>query len=73
MVAVDINQASQLLLTSKIIAFPTKTVYGLGAVASDKYVVEKIFKAKNRSRDNPLTCHFSDKNQILKYVKTPHP
>ena len=58
MVAVDINQASQLLLASKIIAFPTKTVYGLGAIASDKDGIEKIFKAKNRPHDNPLICHF---------------
>ena len=73
MVAVDINQASQLLLASKIIAVPAETVYGLGAVSSYKYAVEKIFKAKNRSRDNSIICNFSDKNQILKYVKTPHP
>jgi len=73
MVIVDIKQAAELLQASKIIAFPTETVYGLGAIASDKNAVEKVFKAKNRPQDNPPICHFYNVNQILEYVKTPNP
>jgi L-threonylcarbamoyladenylate synthase len=45
-------------------AFPTETVYGLGANAFDKSAVAKIFEAKQRPADNPLIAHISDLDQI---------
>lgn len=64
-----ISQAGNILKQGGIIAFPTETVYGLGAVASNEQAVEKIYKAKHRPADNPLICHFYSINQIKTYVK----
>jgi L-threonylcarbamoyladenylate synthase len=64
-----ISQAGNILKQGGIIAFPTETVYGLGAVASNGQAVEKIYKAKHRPADNPLICHFYSINQIKTYVK----
>ena len=54
----------------EIAAFPTETVYGLGADASNAKAVEKIFKAKGRPTDNPLIVHLGSKFKIKKYVKS---
>lgn len=47
-----------------LVAFPTETVYGLGANALDANAVIKIFKAKNRPADNPLIVHIADISQL---------
>ena len=49
-----------LLREGRLVAFPTETVYGLGAVATDDRAVAKIFAAKERPRFNPLIIHVSD-------------
>src|SRR6056297_2554053 len=59
-----IEKAAQLLLNNEVVAFPTETVYGLGANALEKQAVSKIFEAKGRPTDNPLIAHISDKNQL---------
>lgn len=59
-----INKAAQYLLNNEVVAFPTETVYGLGANALEKQAVMKIFKAKGRPSDNPLIAHIADKNQL---------
>ncbi|MFO7815711.1 MAG: L-threonylcarbamoyladenylate synthase [Halanaerobiales bacterium] len=59
-----IKKASQYLLRNEVIAFPTETVYGLGANALEKQAVLKIFAAKGRPSDNPLIAHIADKNQL---------
>ncbi len=46
-----------LLRQGQIVAFPTETVYGLGASALDEQAVKKIFAVKNRPQDNPLIAH----------------
>ena len=54
---IDINtieEVSQLLENGQVVAFPTETVYGIGANALDEHAVEKIFIAKGRPSDNPL-------------------
>jgi L-threonylcarbamoyladenylate synthase len=56
----NIKQAATLLKQSKIVAFPTETVYGLGAVGSDDYAVAKIYTLKNRPKINPLIFHCLD-------------
>ena len=48
----------------KLVAFPTETVYGLGADAMNPKAVRKIFKVKNRPTDNPLIVHVSDLKQL---------
>jgi L-threonylcarbamoyladenylate synthase len=64
----SVEQAVDILKNSGVVAVPTETVYGLAGVATDKIAIEKIFKAKNRPRDNPLICHFSSFNQVKKYI-----
>ena len=44
-----------------LVAFPTETVYGLGANGLDGAAVKKIFAAKGRPADNPLILHIADK------------
>lgn len=55
----DLERASDLLKDGQVVAFPTETVYGLGANATSPDAVAKIFEAKNRPQDNPLIVHVS--------------
>ena len=57
-----INDAATVIKQGGLVAFPTETVYGLGANALDKIAVEKIFKAKGRPQDNPLIIHVASLN-----------
>lgn len=59
-----IKIASDLLKSGELAAFPTETVYGLGADARNQGAVAKIFKAKGRPADNPLIVHLHDINQV---------
>ena len=52
-----------------IVVFPTETVYGIGADATNEIAVKKIFEAKGRPSDNPLIVHLKDKEDIKKYAK----
>ncbi|MCE5221557.1 MAG: threonylcarbamoyl-AMP synthase [Clostridium sp.] len=63
-----IKEAAEFIKNGGTVAFPTETVYGLGADALNAKAVEKIFKAKGRPQDNPLIIHVSSKN-IEAYVK----
>ena len=65
-----ILQASDLIKHGEIVAFPTETVYGLGANALNSDAVKKIFIAKGRPQDNPLILHVSDFNQVDELVFT---
>lgn len=64
----DINKAAQQIKNGEVVAFPTETVYGLGANALDKDAVQKIFRAKGRPSDNPLILHIARKNDIFKWT-----
>lgn len=64
---------SELARNGEIVAFPTETVYGLGANALDGDAVKKIFEAKGRPQDNPLIVHVGRKEDISKYVKSISP
>ena len=59
--------------SDELVAFPTETVYGLGADAGNSKAVKKIFEAKGRPQDNPLIVHIARKKDIEKYatVKSP--
>src|ERR1700719_5102352 len=50
-------RAARLLRDGELVAFPTETVYGLGADATDEAAVARIFAAKGRPRFNPLIVH----------------
>ena len=58
------RQASDLLNRGKLVAFPTETVYGLGANALNREAVLSIFSAKGRPADNPLIVHIHDRSQL---------
>lgn len=55
--AATVDRAASLLAAGEIVAFPTETVYGLGANALDEQALLKIFAAKGRPADNPLIAH----------------
>jgi L-threonylcarbamoyladenylate synthase len=56
----NIARAAQLLKAGGLVAFPTETVYGLGAVATDDRAVARIYAAKGRPNFNPLIVHVPD-------------
>lgn len=60
----DVNEAADLIRRGGIVAFPTETVYGLGAAVFDAKAVAKIFEAKQRPADNPLIAHIASVEQI---------
>ena len=53
----SVQQAAALIRAGKLVAFPTETVYGLGANALDAAAVERIFAAKGRPHTSPLIVH----------------
>lgn len=57
-----IKFAAKVITNGGTVAFPTETVYGLGANALDEKAVEKIFTAKGRPQDNPLIVHVANKD-----------
>ncbi len=58
--AAAITEAAALLTSGGLVAFPTETVYGLGADALNAHAVERIFEAKGRPADNPIIVHLAD-------------
>ena len=60
----QITQAAALLRENEVVAFPTETVYGLGANAKNTDAVKKIYEAKGRPSDNPLIVHIADISQL---------
>lgn len=64
-----IREAAQLLALGELVAFPTETVYGLGADAANEEAVVNIFKAKGRPQDNPLIVHVASKAQCEDLVE----
>lgn len=59
-----IREAAQMLREGKLVAFPTETVYGLGADALNAQAVREIYLAKGRPSDNPLIVHIWDRKQL---------
>ncbi len=63
-----LNEAAQTLALGGLVAFPTETVYGLGANALDNEAVSRIFVAKGRPQDNPLIVHVSNFDMLNSVV-----
>ncbi len=63
-----IKEAAEWIRRGELVAFPTETVYGLGANALDDSAVQKIFVAKGRPSDNPLIVHIAHQDQLLSLV-----
>ena len=60
----DFDRAVELLRAGELVAFPTETVYGLGADASNPAAVAKIFAAKGRPADHPLIVHLAGHDAV---------
>ena len=63
-----IKEAAKYIKEGKLVAFPTETVYGLGANGLDAEAVKRIFLAKGRPQDNPLILHIASIEQIYPLV-----
>ncbi|MDT9546181.1 MAG: threonylcarbamoyl-AMP synthase [Chlorobium sp.] len=57
-------EAAALLIAGKTVAFPTETVYGLGAAIDSPAAIAEVFKAKGRPQDNPLIVHISTPEEL---------
>lgn len=65
----DIAEAGRILADGGLVAFPTETVYGLGANALNEQAVKNIYIAKGRPSDNPLIVHIAKKEDIVPLVQ----
>ena len=65
-----INIAAKVINEGGLVVFPTETVYGLGADATNPIAAKKIFEAKGRPSDNPLIIHISKPDEAEKYTVT---
>jgi L-threonylcarbamoyladenylate synthase len=66
--AATLRRAGDILRRGGLVAFPTETVYGLGANALDPVAVRRIFLAKGRPGDNPLIVHVADRESLARLV-----
>ena len=64
-----LDKAATLLKEGEVVAFPTETVYGLGAIATSQEAVLKVFEAKGRPSDNPLIVHVYSVDQVINTVE----
>ena len=65
-----LEAAAQIIKNGGLVAFPTETVYGLGADATDEAAAKKIYSAKGRPSDNPLIIHISRPEDAERYAHT---
>lgn len=64
----SLADAAELLRKGELVAFPTETVFGLGAIANNEQAVTSVFKAKGRPADNPLIVHVARIEEVAQYV-----
>lgn len=64
-----LREAADILMSGGLVAFPTETVYGLGADALNPQAAKKIYAAKGRPSDNPLIVHIADEEEMGKLAR----
>ena len=64
-----IEIASKFLKDGKLVAFPTETVYGLGASVLNRNAIERIYDVKGRGKRKPLTIHIASKEDVNLFAK----
>ncbi len=69
----DLAAAVKALADGQLVGFPTETVYGLGADATNPEAVAKIFAAKSRPTGHPLIVHVADKSGLHRFGRNVHP
>ncbi len=67
--AASFEEAAQLINQGEVVGFPTETVYGLGADATNEDAVRKVFLAKGRPGDNPLIVHIASVDDIGSVIR----
>jgi L-threonylcarbamoyladenylate synthase len=67
-----IKSAARSLIEGNLVAFPTETVYGLGADATNKKAIARIYSAKGRPLNHPLIVHISSISQLSKWAIIKH-
>ena len=65
----QLDDAVKLLAKGELVAFPTETVYGLGAIATNEKAVKSVYAAKGRPSDNPLIVTVSGEEMMSRYVE----
>ena len=65
----EIARAADILRAGGLVAFPTETVYGLGADASNSHAVRRIFEAKGRPQEHPLIVHLTGAEEIEHWAR----
>ena len=68
----SLREAKKYIMNNELVAFPTETVYGLGAIATSDDAVKGIYEAKGRPSDNPLIVHVHKDYDINKLVEIEH-
>jgi len=66
----EIERAAAVLEAGGLVAFPTETVYGLGADAANPEAVARVFAVKGRPTDHPLIVHIGDANELDQWART---
>ena len=69
----NIKKCAEIIKNGGLVAFPTETVYGLGANVLLGKSVKEIYAAKGRPSDNPLIVHIADKSTVFEIAKTVPP
>jgi len=65
----DLITSKNLLKKGKVIIFPTETVFGIGADATNSKAINQIYSIKKRPKNNPLICHFKNLTEVKKNFK----
>jgi len=65
----NIRTAAQALISGRIVAFPTETVYGLAVCADNDRAIDNLYSAKHRSRDKELSIMIAEPDDVTKHVK----
>jgi L-threonylcarbamoyladenylate synthase len=68
-VSADVRRAAQILRAGGLVAFPTETVYGLGADASSAQAVARLYKAKRRPPEHPAIVHFASAKEAFAFAR----
>lgn len=64
-----LNESVALLRAGELVAFPTETVYGLGADANNPIAIQKVFQAKGRPADHPVIVHIAEPKQLTDWAR----
>ena len=63
-----VDRAAEAIAAGQAVVYPTETVYGLGAAATDPEAVDRVFAIKNRPHDKPLSVAFADADHAIQYT-----